>query len=568
MRLLLVITFLLTVVVAASAAAAVQATDVDPDDSGKFADRFVWLDNLEDAEDKSGQAAVVATKAKVDADAAVKEAPAEEREEKEAAAAAAAEANAEAHRAAEKKSPPMSLTSACVTNQRSFNAYGFYKLVPGGGEVKFGVYSRVQYYALTPEWDGNLVIPAGWNGQDVTRAAHRQGSKADLVISNDKWLFEHGTAVDPSYDFEDGLWLTKSFVLLTLIDDIADAVAEHGFDGVTIDFRLPSDVDTIESFTFFVNRLKKRLDVPSRRSNDLLKPEDKKLNLVIDNVFVSSLAGSSALRETRLKIIKDLDLTEADSMRIVEDLSPADLLKVISGHADSADILKGVSDASLRVIKKGQPEYDYFYAGVKGDVPNVLGQMFGELFDSVDLWFVDRPNKRDEGLELNVKLAITENGGDPKKNMAIILPRDPTFELDKTRVGIWDVADTQESEHVALSDEVFNGSRPMQSISDLVCARRVVVLNTLTGAAPFFLVMLALSWVIYDFPKIVKKSISNLVLWGLLGLVFVVFLLLIIGLPSRDLGDTRVYVVAASFAVPIIYIVWNVLTKLGRKDYP
>lgn len=164
----------------------------------------------------------------------------------------------------------------------------------------------------------------------------------------------------------------------------------------------------------------------------------------------------------------------------------------------------------------------------------------------------------------------------PEKDLpirAVIFPNEgfAVRQLDITEVGIWDISNPAEGlgwdgpiRIKVLGDE-FNLKN---AVSDYVCTDRGMLLNVLAGLTPVLVLLLTLSWVFYDFPKVVKKSVSNLVLWGLLAIGLVVSILLLYGLPSLDLEDYRVYVIAASFVLPLIYVVWAGVSMLERQDYP
>lgn len=386
---------------------------------------------------------------------------------------------------------PSSTGNSCVPDQQ-VKAYGFFNLRGKSKDVQdvnFGLYTRLQYYSLTPTWDGNLSIPAEeWNRFEVTDQAHKHGSRVDLVISNRLWFFENkrgDRATDKGPAFHEyGLWLTKSFVLLTLIDEIAGAVNTHNFDGVTIDFRLPKNSSTRNSFIFFVRSLKAKLG--DENPNTLLESGPRLLNIVVDD--------------------------------------------------SSTDFLEEFLTKSAEFI---------------------------------DIVLVDRPSAGDETLEKQVIAILDDIEKEHRPNIAVILPNSEFTLRNVDGVGIWHVAGAGDAwvKNADLKKQLV-GSGPKYTISELLCTNRGVVLSGLGVAAPILLVFLVLSWVFYDFPKVVKKSTSNLVLWSLMGIVLVVFILLLITLPSLDPQNIRVYVIAASFVIPLIYVVWNALSRLGRRDYP
>lgn len=404
-----------------------------------------------------------------------------------------ASSSTDAQQAPVSKLPPVSsplANNACVLNQ-SFRAYGFYSLGDAAGEVDFSVYSRVLYYSLTPGPLGNITIPKDWTGPKVTQAAHKHGAKVDLVISNATWNFDS----DVPESTKAGLRLVKSYVLLNMVDEIVDTVNQFGFDGVVIDFRLPGDSATQESFTFFIKRLKDRLkaDKVSGRANDLLKPAKKQLSVVIDG-----------------KSTGDQETTTDNSKQIVTG-----------------------------------------------------------TFESVDLWLV-----KEASFEIMVRSYLVEaapgNPGATVPVTAIILSEetpDP-LKLDRKLAAMWDVAVGGKGWGPILQDDMFDGLDPKHTISSLICTKRTIILGALSAITPFLVFMLVLSWLVYDLPKFIKKYKPTLVLWGLLAVVSILFLILIYSLPSLDLKHFGVYVILASLAIPLGYIIWNALSRLSKPDYP
>ena len=462
---------------------------------------------------------------------------------------------------------PKDAADVCLPNQALIKAYGFHTLTTQEQPVSFGVYSRMQYYALAPKWDGNILTPGYWSGADVTEAAHRHGSKADVVISNRRWFFEDGKAGDSGYDYNDGLWLTKSFVLLTLIDDIANLVRTHEFDGVTFDFRLPNDVDTIESYTFLVNSLEKRLkeDDKGSRANSLLKPEAKQINLVIDRAFIDGLAANYTIRQERVKILAGL--LESD-MDMIEDLSDPELVKILKDQTggELTNMLGGQPRAELKKKLEVLVQGD-FQKTIDDNTQSALSEILRDLSGAVDLLIVERPKPTDRLLEQAVEQIILENGG--KLEMAVLLPNGKPILGNDPVVGIWDVAGEGVGWNAPLEIKVLGRFPEWQKTArGLVCTNREWIIDPLSWLTPALTLLLAVSWVFYGFPMVVKKSVSNFILWGLLAIVLVVFVLLLYGLPSLDLKDTRVYVVAGSFVPPLIYAIWTGLSKIGRHDYP
>ena len=445
--------------------------------------------------------------------------------------------------------PTPNSTNVCVPKE-GFNTHGFYFLSNEPAEVNLGLYTRLQYYSLTPGPVGN--IPTLEGGQDFTNLAHKHGSRVDLVIS--AWRFNTS-----NFPTDPGLRLAKSYVLLNMVDEIVDAVNSNNFDGVTIDFRVPGDKAdryntarkpgageqaTRDAFTFFIKRLKSRLN------EGAVSPKNKRDQLIA--------------RAKQLDILKDLLVTEPPQLNILLD----------SSFLDSAFL----SNPLLSASAKSDPE------------TSDLGKFLEETFESIDLVLVDGEGLKKEVGDILHKIAnpdlktTTSPVATPTPqvklpSIALILPNDKTVDtrlLAPKNVGIWDVSGAGGALWGdALISKVFQSEKLSlnQQVSGYLCTNRNLVLLALTGAAPFLLILLALSWTFEDFPWIRKKLLNNkslnkFVLWVLLWVVFVVFALLMIGMPSLDLWNKGVYVVVAIFAVSITYIVLTGLAMLGRRDYP
>ena len=123
----------------------------------------------------------------------------------------------------------------CVPALSTVETYGFYPFweKKAVGPVNFGIWSRIGYYALTPDEAGHVQVPTGWMGSHGAKKAasvpHRYGTKVDVVIRNNKWAAL-------SAEDEKGLALDTTYVPLKLMDNVVDLVSGFGFDGVTIDF--------------------------------------------------------------------------------------------------------------------------------------------------------------------------------------------------------------------------------------------------------------------------------------------------------------------------------------------
>jgi hypothetical protein len=123
----------------------------------------------------------------------------------------------------------------CTPWLKSFTTYGLYPLWAKNeeGPVNFERWTRVGYFALTPDKEGHIHPPRQWTDKwgdrkQADRIPQRFGTALDLVISNNRWAVEEGAA--------EGLALTKSYVMFGLVDNVVEAVKTYGFNGVTIDF--------------------------------------------------------------------------------------------------------------------------------------------------------------------------------------------------------------------------------------------------------------------------------------------------------------------------------------------
>ena len=526
---------------------------------------------------------------------------------------------------------PGASSRACVPNKNDFNAYGFYRLAPNTKaleteaqaaddafaaapqdsekkeaakaankalddlknarrEIDFGLYSRIQYYSLTPRWDGNIQIPENWGSTKVTQRAHDRGTKVDLVISNAEWFWEEAAATaaaatktaktaaaaaktaetaaaadadtdaaadakaaaevaadakaaaevaaktnaDAGYKYT-GLWLNKSYVSLSLTDDIVSAVKTHNFDGVTIDFRLPQHVRTVDSYTAFINRLKKRLKeaTDNRKESDLLETQPLKLNIVIDDKFIKTLVVN--YRDRKQQSASNNDAAKQDDLR---DLSPEEYKKI--ALIALMELLGNVSEAVNLVF-------------VGPDVDSDLAKVIPKI--SVP------ENAKAEGLMIKVDT--------PTK-----IPQRLGSDAEMGRLGVWDVTQLEEGQNEIISKEVFGFTSPLELNSRLVCTSRNGIANTLVVLGPFLALMVLLSWVFYDFPpeierlKWLKRSTIKLIIWGLLAIAVVGFFLLWIGLPSHNFSNIKFYIILGSFVVPIAFIVSSLSSKLSERDYP
>ena len=216
---------------------------------------------------------------------------------------------------------------------------------------------------------------------------------------------------------------------------------------------------------------------------------------------------------------------------------------------------------------------------MSGDDKDKLREILKEVSESVDLLLVERRENEKNEKDFELEDFIVRNLGFGPK-MAIILPNNESS-LDKSKVGIWDVAQggkKWEEQGInpgvkTLQSEVFgsgefNTETIKNGISKLVCASRKEIAYTLMGAGPFLAFLVLLSWVFYDFPKWPKKSISNLIIWALIAVSFVVFILLLIGLPSHNWFNIKFFIILASFVIPLAFLISKFSSKGGEKDYP
>ena len=403
---------------------------------------------------------------------------------------------------------PGAAGSSCVPSQ-GFDALGFYTLDKLDGKVDFSVYSRVLYYALSPGPLGNISIPVNWDGKTVTQAARLHGAKADLVIRNKKWKFD-GKVTKGIRSTPDGLRMTKSFVLLNMVDEIVDTVNQFGFDGVVIDFRLPEDKLTQETFRFFIKRLKDRLKAKEvkGRANDLLKVTDKQLSVIVDDQSV-----------------------------------------FVFGNKDE-----------------------------NADKNPILGDVISSTFDSVDLWIGTGGHPATQKtlvseIEDQINKAIKTHPGETPPLTAPMLPNDDVIiQLLKSSPSVvWDVVTQGKGKDWSpiLQEKIYGeGFDPKHQLSALLCTQRTKILGGLSVVTPLLVLMLVLSWLIYDFPWFVDRNKATLGIWGLLVIILVLFLASVYSLPSVDFRHIGVYSMLASLAVPVGAAIWTALSRMSRPDNP
>jgi hypothetical protein len=297
---------------------------------------------------------------------------------------------------------------------------------------------------------------------------------------------------------EDGLRLGKSYVLLNLIDEIVEVVEKDDFDGVAIDFSLPPDEQTTESYFFFIKRLKKRLLEIESPNEGLLKAGEKHLNLVIATEFKQS------------------------------------------------------------------------------DVNNIVDN----LWDSVDLFLVERPTLEDaqndplteKQLELLVGARLESLPIDTRPEMAVVLPNTGVG-LGSTPPAIWDISNGGKVWDSQLETRIYGTGFNLKNIaSSYICPNRTILFGVLNAASPVLFILLALTWIFFEFPKWPRRFIAELVLWALVAVAFIAFLLLLFSLPSitmLNFENIGIYVIILSLAIPVLYIIWTSITRyVNRSNYP
>ena len=421
--------------------------------------------------------------------------------------------------------------SACVPTN-GFNAYGFYTLDLAAGKVDFSVYSRVFYYALTPGPLGNLTIPSNWKANrkalNITQNARLHGAKVDLVINNNSWNFQSAQGANSGESTVNGLRFTKSFVVLNMVDEIVDTVNEFGFDGVVIDFQLPNDRLTKETFRFFLKRLKDRLKaVPaSSRANDLIVTGERLLSVMIDN-------------NSNYEYNDRDNLTSSTSN---------------SKGLDGGNKIKGI-------------QY----------------QVVAKTFDSVGLWIAAGKPIKDQ-VTSDIELLVSILGEESVPSTAALLPERATntFSLNNvtTPTIVWDVARQNPDNGSTLAPgekkwspflqtKIYGtGTNLKHTVSSNICTQRTNILAGLSVVTPLLVLLLVLSWVLYGFPYLIDRTKATLALWGLLVVAIVVFLVLVWSLPSVDFMHIGVYTIIGSLVVPVLYFIFTVLSQLTRPKYP
>lgn len=158
----------------------------------------------------------------------------------------------------------------CTPWLKSFVTYGLYPVWAKDeeGPVNFERWTRVGYFALTPDKEGHLHPPKQWTKKSgkhkqADRVPHRFGTALDLVISTNRWDITGGETP--------GLALHKTYALVGLVDDIVEIVKTYGFNGVTIDFDIAplrgrQEVlhDYKHAYISFIRHLRKALQAERR----------------------------------------------------------------------------------------------------------------------------------------------------------------------------------------------------------------------------------------------------------------------------------------------------------------
>jgi hypothetical protein len=195
----------------------------------------------------------------------------------------------------------------CVNNALFGSVYGFYPFWAAGGSqvVDFSLQSRIGYYGLTFDDQGNIAEPARWSGLDgdFLRESRRYGTKIDLVIYKKDWK---GWA-DVSEENKEALFKKLATNITALVNlpmadlfsklkpaiSLGSAPAPIMGDGVTLYFsEYPQDQAAIAAFKKLILALRGEL-AAQRRS------------LSINIVFRSEEIGKGVYDYQNLLDLKD-----------------------------------------------------------------------------------------------------------------------------------------------------------------------------------------------------------------------------------------------------------------------
>jgi len=313
-----------------------------------------------------------------------------------------------------------------------------------------------------------------------------------------------------------------------MVDEIVDTVNEFGFDGVVVDFQLPNDRLTKETFRFFLKRLKDRLKaVPaSSRANDLIKTGERNLSVMIDNN-------------------SNYEYSDRDNLNS----STSD-----SNDPDGGNKIKGINY-----------------------------QVVAKTFDSVGLWIAAGKSIKDQ-VTSDIEILVGILGEESVPSTAALLPDLATnpFSLNNvtTPTIVWDIARENPDKGSKLAPEekkwgpflqtrIYGpGTKLKHTVSSKICTQRTNILAGLSVVTPLLVLMLVLSWVLYGFPYLVDRTKATLALWGLLVVAIAVFLVLVWSLPSVDFMHIGVYTIVGWLVVPVLYFIFTVLSQLTRPKYP
>ena len=227
----------------------------------------------------------------------------------------------------------------CVPALLTVETYGFYPFwdKKDVGPLNFGIWSRIGYYALTPDEAGHVQAPAGWMGSHGNKKAapipHRYGTKVDLVIRNNKW------AALSSEDGK-GLALDTTYVLLELMDNVVGLVSGFGFDGVTIDF----------DFSNFVKRFNETKERKYERS--------RKHYVQSYLLFLKQLSKALKEQNSEIRLHAVLQYDKDTNGKLLQSFTPSELREL----SDSVDLLLFIPQFSPSLDRlQAMEQYDDYF---------------------------------------------------------------------------------------------------------------------------------------------------------------------------------------------------------------
>lgn len=253
----------------------------------------------------------------------------------------------------------------CVPALSSFETYGFYPFWARNdvGKVNFDMWSRIGYYALTPNETGHIEPPKGWGiGQGKKQAAlfpHRYGTKVDLVIRNKIWAQK---------DDEPGLLLNAGYVQQELVDNIVALVSGFGFDGVTIDF----------DFSDYV------IATPAGPKDKKMEAKERKNRKYIRSyiVFIKELnkALKAQNKDYRLHVV-----LEYYPVAIIDKLPRPFNKQELGVLADTVDLLLFVPSLEGETKNQAMKQYDdYFVEYEYGEAAAAIEKKLVFMLDTTD----------------------------------------------------------------------------------------------------------------------------------------------------------------------------------------